>query len=286
MTCKQKNIRVAEFMRDFDKHRSGSISETQFFTCLSMLKIFLSREESDLISEKYSNPEKPKEVLWRVFCDEVDLVFGIKKLEKRDDITDLGKIAKKDFNSNQLSLQDEAFLNEILGNMTEFFGVNRLDPKQAFINSDLLKRGKVSKTQFKKILHSLKFFIEDSEVEMLMKKFGDSLSNEINYVLILNLLKHNCGVLTENGEKESSSNGENSEYCSVPSLSSANNYYTYQTHFKNMNFSKDAFEALEKVKLKVKTNRIRIGQFFIDFDNLRKGFVSKAKFRTALDMAK
>jgi len=120
-------------------------------------------------------------------------------------------------------------------------------------------------------------------VEVLMKKFGDAVSNEINYVLILNEIKDNSGVLDDEGDKAKKSENE---YNVLPGLSSANNYYTYQTHFKNVNFCKDAYEALEKIKLKVKTNRIRIGQFFMDFDSLRKGYVNKAKFRTALDMAK
>lgn len=269
-------------MRDCDKHRNGSISSTQFVSCLAMLKLFLSREESNLLTSYYKNPEKPNEVFWKVFCDEVDLVFGIKKLEKRDDITDLNDIAKKNFSSNELSLQDEAGLYGILRRMRAFFEVKRIDPKPVFLKFDNLKRGKIFKHQFKKILHSQNFLIEESEVEILMKKFGDAVSNEINYVLVLNEIKDNSGVLTVDNDTSQEQNA----YTGVPSLSSTNNYYTYQTHFDNINFSKDAYEALEKIKHKVKNNRIRIGEFFVDFDSLRKGYVNKAKFRTALDMAK
>ena len=70
----------------------------------------------------------------------------------------------------------------------------------------------------------------------------------------------------------------------VPSLSSANNYYTYQTHFLNIDFNLK--DTLDKIKNRVKTNRIRLTEFFEDFDKLRKGITTKAKFRSALDMAK
>ena len=150
--CKQKNIRIAEFMRDFDKLRSGSITKTQFFSCLSILKIFLTIKESEFIYEQYQNPEKENDILWRIFCDDIDTVFVIKKLEKRNDIVDLDNITKKEFKLNELSLPDQAKLQEILKEMKNFFEVNRIDPKPSFANFDKLKRGKVLKHQYKKVL--------------------------------------------------------------------------------------------------------------------------------------
>ena len=273
---KQKNIRIAEFMRDFDKLRSGSISQTQFLSCLSILKIYLSREESELLVEKFKNPNIPSEVLWRNFCDENDLVFGVKQLEKREDVNILTNLAKTNFVTNEISLEEEALLNQILKQMKEFFEVKRLDPKPAFLNYDNLKRGKVMKNQFKKICHSIKFLINDQEIDALMKKYGDPVSKEINYILILN--DTNELLYNPNDEEEPK------KIDITPVLSSSNNYYTYKTYFKDLD--KNAYEALEKIKYKAKVNRVRIGQFFEEYDTLRKGFVSKAKFRTALDMAK
>ena len=89
--------------------------------------------------------------MWREFCDDVDTVFVIKKLEKRDDIFDLENIIKSEFKLNELSLPDQAKLQEILKEMKNFFDVNRIDPKPSFTNYDKLKRGKVLKPQFKKV---------------------------------------------------------------------------------------------------------------------------------------
>jgi hypothetical protein len=275
---KQKNLRIGEFMRDFDPLRSGSITETQFLSCLSMMKIYLTRRESELLLEKYRNSEKLKEVQWREFCEKVDEVFVIKKLEKREDINDLSNITKTIFKLNEISLPDQAVLQEILKEMKAFFEVNRIDPKPAFTNYDHLKRGKVLKPQFKKILHSMKFFINDHAIDILMKKYGDPISNEINYVVILNEAKDgNNKNNDENIEKE-----ETKEI--IPALCSDNNYYTYQTHFLDIDFNLK--DIIDKIKHTVKINRIRLNEFFKDFDILRKGICSKAKFRTALDMAK
>lgn len=267
-------------MRDFDKLRSGTITKTQFLSCLSMLKIFLTIKESELLYDKYRCTYKDNFVMWKVFCDDIDKVFIIKCLEKRDDIDDLINITKSSFKLNELSLPDQAVLQEILTDMKEFFEVNRIDPKPMFTNYDHLKRGKVLKPQFKKILHSMKFFIQDNDIEILMKKYGDQISNEINYVVILNDAKDagekniKTDVVKVKTDKEEI----------IPVLSSANNFYTYQTHFLNLDFN--IKDIMDKIKHRVKINRIRLNEFFQDFDGLRKGVCTKAKFRTALDMAK
>ena len=101
-------------MRDFDRHRCGSITETQFLSCLSMSKLFFSRKESELLINRYRNSEKEKEVLWRNFCDEIDQVFVVKELEKRNDIDTIKGITKTSFSLSELSLPDQALLQDIL----------------------------------------------------------------------------------------------------------------------------------------------------------------------------
>ena len=138
-------------MRDYDKLRLGSITNTQFLSCLSSSKIYLSRRESEMLIEKYKNKDKQGYVNWREFCDQIDIVFVIKKLEKVKNITDVTRITKSSFKLNELSLPDEAILQDILKDMKAFFEINRIDPKPAFSNYDPLKRGKVLKPQFKKV---------------------------------------------------------------------------------------------------------------------------------------
>ena len=170
---KQKSLRINEFMRDYDPLRSGSITRTQFLSSLSMLKIYLSRKEAELLCEKYTNPEKENEVLWTKFADDIDIVFVVKNLEKRADINNVTNITKNSFKLNELSLPEQAVLQEILKDMKAFFEVNRIEPKPFFSNDDRLKRGKVLKSQFKKILHSMKYYISEPRLEILMKKYGD-----------------------------------------------------------------------------------------------------------------
>jgi Ca2+-binding EF-hand superfamily protein len=84
--CKEQRIRVGEFFRDFDKLRSGYITEAQFRIGLNMAKIVLSSSEFDLITTNYQAPKEGKHVKWREFCDAVDEVFTKKGLEKTIDL--------------------------------------------------------------------------------------------------------------------------------------------------------------------------------------------------------
>ena len=281
----QRSLRISEFMRDYDPLRSGSITKTQFLESLSMLHLYLSREEAELLCEKYANltPGRENEILWTKFADDIDIVFVVKNLEQRNDINQVLDITKKDFKLNELSLPDQATLQEILKAMKKFFEVNRIEPKPLFYNHDHLKRGKVLKPQFKNVMHGMKYYISDPHLDVLMKKYGDPISNEINYVLILNDAANFGEQKNKDKDENISTMQKLTDKEFIPSLSNANNFYTYQTYFQNLNFK--IKDIMDKIKHQVKINRIRLHLLFEDFDPLRKGTCTKAKFRTALDMA-
>jgi len=88
-TCSQNRIRIGEFFRDFDKLRTGFITNAQFRIGLSMAKMPISNPEFQLLCNAFSAGEKKAgdHVCWREFVDSVDAVFTKKNLEKSVDIT-------------------------------------------------------------------------------------------------------------------------------------------------------------------------------------------------------
>jgi len=84
--CKEQRIRISEFFRDFDKLRSGYITEAQFRIGLNMSKIVLSGSEFRLLADHFKAPKEGLHVRWRDFSDAVDEVFTKKGLEKSVDI--------------------------------------------------------------------------------------------------------------------------------------------------------------------------------------------------------
>ncbi len=77
---KEERMRLAEFLRDFDKLRCGAIPITQFRIGLNMGKIELSNAEFDTLCEHFS--AGPGKVRWREFVDQVEQVFTTKALEQ------------------------------------------------------------------------------------------------------------------------------------------------------------------------------------------------------------
>lgn len=84
--CKQQRTRVAEFFRDFDKLRSGFITESQFRIGLNMAKIVLSGHEFEALTSHFKAAKEGRHVCWRDFSDSIDEVFTKKGLEKSVDI--------------------------------------------------------------------------------------------------------------------------------------------------------------------------------------------------------
>ena len=84
--CKQQRVRIGEFFRDFDKLRSGFITDTQFRIGLNMAKIVLSSTEFEHLFAYFQAPKDGRHIKWREFCDMVDEVFTKKHLEKTIDI--------------------------------------------------------------------------------------------------------------------------------------------------------------------------------------------------------
>jgi len=84
--CKEQRIRISEFFRDFDKLRSGFITEAQFRIGLNMSKIVLSGAEFKQLCERFQAPKEGKFVKWKEFSDCVDEVFTKKHLEQSVDI--------------------------------------------------------------------------------------------------------------------------------------------------------------------------------------------------------
>jgi hypothetical protein len=83
--CKQQRTRVSEFFRDFDKLRSGHITDAQFRIGLNMAKIVLSSTEFEQVIKQFKAPKEGRHVCWKEFSDSIDEVFTKKHLEKAID---------------------------------------------------------------------------------------------------------------------------------------------------------------------------------------------------------
>ena len=113
-----------------------------------------------------------------------------------------------------------------------------MEQKQFFLNDDWLKR--ILKSQFKQnftfneVLH---IWIKIGNP--YKKKYDDPFPNKINYIVILNDVKE----FWEKNDTKKRKNNIPYKKITVKEfllfLLSVNKYYTYQTHFINLNFNID-----------------------------------------------
>ena len=258
-TCKEQRIRISEFFRDFDKLRSGFITEAQFRIGLNMGKIVLSGNEFKQLCDHFKG-DKDKQVRWRDFSDCVDLVFTKKGLEKSVDIT-LDDARTQSFYGRADPNDADKFNVENLQNLFKALIVReRLDAKSFFQDHDRHNHFKVSPKQFKQILTLLKVDPSDEEVRSIVKIYGNK-QGDIEYLRFLDDCKILRYVINE------------------PYTGAKSTYEPRHTDFSGAN---QIAILMDKIKEHVKRHRIRLGEFLQDHDPLRKGVIDATKFRTTL----
>ena len=112
--CKQRRIRVDEFFRDFDKLRTGYITNAQFRIGLSMAKILISAAEFNLLTTHFKAPKEGEHIRWREFSDQVDQVFSKKGLEKQLDVQLDDVRTSTNYGRRDATEQEREIVNDIV----------------------------------------------------------------------------------------------------------------------------------------------------------------------------
>lgn len=132
--CGQNRIRIGEFFRDFDKLRTGFITNAQFRIGLSMAKLPISNPEFQLLASTFTAGDKKAgdHVCWREFVDAVDCVFTKKGLEKNVDIVLGDAVTSTLYGRENASDDEKRCVDDIIGRFQEIVRRHRLDAKSFF----------------------------------------------------------------------------------------------------------------------------------------------------------
>lgn len=250
--CAQKRIRIGEFFRDFDKLRSGYITNAQFRIGLNLGKIQISHDEFKLLTDYFKAPKDGEHMKWKEFVDHIDEVFTKKELEKSVDIRlDDTRIATC-YNRRQATEEERACVQDIVNRFIEVVRKSRLNAKSFFQDFDLHNHFKVSPKIFRQVLTTHGLPLSEHEVELVSLVYGNE-NYEIEYTRFLEDCAEPLAYII------------NAPYSGAKS--------TYRARFTDFDGDK-AMEALMiKIKQIIKKDRIRLLEFFQDHDLLRKGVV-------------
>ncbi|XP_033106808.1 uncharacterized protein LOC117108769 [Anneissia japonica] len=262
----KNGVRTTEFFKDHDKLRSGVITENQF-VCGLMLCIgkeaYLTRGEVQHLVDIYKT--KDGRVCYKDFCDLMENAFNEPHLEKKPEFEVVrppqGALSRS---LNPLTEKEEARVQEVLKTLGEDVKRRRLMMFQYFKDFDRSKAytRNVTKEQFGRILHFLSLNVKAEDFKLLCRKFEEQLSGDINYPAFVQSVDNEyIGFTMESGDKQKP-DGASVLYTDIPVDSSS-------VHLPHL---------ISTIRHFVLTNRIRVCEYFQDFDSLRGHSIPRSQF--------
>lgn len=267
----KNGIRTTEFFRDHDKLRSGIITENQFVCGLSLAcgkEAQLSKAEIQAVANHYKTPDD--RVCYKEFCDIMESTFNVPGLEKHPTVHPVrpprGALTR---NVIGLSKEEEDRIEKILASIRETVLKRRLLIYPYFKDYDrgIAYTRNVTKSQFARILHFLSLAVGEEDTGLLCRKFEEPISGDVNYPAFCQAVDQEFRHYTVDAATQPPS----SEYVATaqsPRISTAH---------------VDLKTLLARIRHHALVNRIRVIEFFQDFDPLRSGSISKAIFQRGLN---
>lgn len=263
--CKQRRIRLEEFMKTFDIHRVKKIKVEQFKRALDGSGLHLSTAEMNLLLAKYRIPEDPSFVDYRRFCDLIDKVFTVKGLEGNPELRSSihGEMpAMKKFGMSKLSADEAELLGAVKTKLLAAVMNKGIVLKDVFHDFDRSNAGKVTKTQFVRDLLDI-LFLSNEEMDVLLKAYGDDL--DVHYrALHFDICPGAAGAGA----------------IAAPPRSPERRHFSAPAAYDEFGTDSAMIQELEaELSELVFRDRIRTKNFFTDFDSLRTGKCSEAQFK-------
>ena len=274
-----KRVRIEEFFYDFDKLRKGKVTKFQFASILSMLNFNLTQGEFDSLSLKYKTPDAEFMFDYVQFCANINTAFttyGIQKVPTAVvapvtvENTTLARRKYLDMTEEEMQA-----LSGILEEYKKAAQIKRIHMKPMFQDFDITRNQHVTKHQFLRTLGLLGVSANEATLNVLLKAYMDKGNvDEVNYFDF-------CNDVDSPEQLFSVGRGYNHSFDYYPKT---------RPRITGIDIKKDKPEDVDDVIAKLrqtcKEQRIRISEFFRDFDKLRSGYITEAQFRIGLNMSK
>lgn len=273
-----KRIRIEEFFYDFDKLRKGRVTKHQFKAILSSMNLNLTENEFESLHSKYQTSDPEKFFNYKAFVANINKAFTITGIDKNPEVAVAPIIKSDTLLARRKYLggrSEEEDIQPILEEYRTAVQNKRIHLKPVFQDFDITKNGHVTKAQFLRVLDLLKIAAPDNITMMLLRRYMDKGNlDEVNYV-----------DFCEDVDNEKMLFGVGRDF---------NHSFEYfpktMARVSNAEIVRNTPQCVEdclaRLRVLCKQQRIRIGEFFRDFDKLRSGFITKSQFRIGLNMAK
>ena len=182
----KQRMRLYEFLKDFDKLRSGRVSYVNFARALDLAHLDLKESEVKMLTQAFRSITNPGFVNYLTFCDEVETIFTLKHLEKNPLVTPTQFKPPVEWEQNALTKEQLAMFNEAMMVLAEHVRKTRIQLFPLFEDFDRVNNGWVTKGQFRRVLKELEMegLIHDEEIRVICQQYRVHIGgrDDVNYI--------------------------------------------------------------------------------------------------------
>jgi Ca2+-binding EF-hand superfamily protein len=181
----KRRLRIVEFFENFDRLRHGTVTMQKFRSVVGQLDLPLTEDEIQFTGKLFVLEGKPDLLNYRLFCDQVNEVFGVTELHRtpsKDGVCRATYLPDPSLRVNDVVDQESQRIDAIIKRMQRFVSTRRVAVRQQFDDYDRAPhRNFITKAQFKQCIGRLGLSSDDDEMELLCKRYRCTDLDEQNY---------------------------------------------------------------------------------------------------------
>eukprot|EP00759_Apiculatamorpha_spiralis_P042181 PhF_6_TR40431/c0_g2_i1/m.60290 len=274
--CYDKRLRLKEFLRDFDPLRTGCVTLDKFSSGLAISGLQLTEQDVASLASEFQSPKFKDGINWTAFAERVDEIFTTKGLEANP--------AKQQ--QSAASLLEKRLLEHMpkgADNEEVVFIINKIAENVRhrgvllppfFKDFDKHNTGRISASQFQQVLSRHGFPVNAAQVAKLTLAYCDPRDpNVVNVRLFIKAVD------------SSEDTSKIKELQTAQEAADAQNLSLTRSNL--VAYAAKAVPDIELILVRIAAHvareRVRIREFFVDSDRLRKGVVPLVRFGPCVD---
>ncbi|KAG4099223.1 hypothetical protein H8356DRAFT_1668791 [Neocallimastix lanati (nom. inval.)] len=251
-------INLYSFFCDYDSLNHGIINPEQFYAGISLARINISDDEVKRVADAYTNAQG--KIYYKLFCKNINTIFTVHNLEyyptcdvKQPSYDYLVKT------TNKLSPEKEERLKKVISFIKHEIDIRGLIIRPYFTDFDAFRctsrTGKVMRSQFHRILSTMKIDLSQDDLYLLYEKYQDPETGLIKYMSFIDEVE-------------------------FPKWNESEIRLTPRTPLPYDSYSANSISrcVIDKLKDKLKESSLNISNLFIAHDPNRSGEISRKQF--------
>ena len=266
----------SEFLETFDTHNWGEITEEHFRSGIQISGFKLTEAEFDILRDEYASPTRKDYICWRRFDNDIKSFTAPQDLEKTPTVTPV-TLAQLNKTTERALKVVTPQVRQILEEIAKFVTKKRLCLLDQFRDFDKMNHLKINASRFTRVLQLIGCYLSKSRIDTLVSYYNDPYTNFVDYGLFVKDVDEMTGQLFGDNHTQIVSSG-------YPNYGNPDSEYLVSVRSGPI-AAPTKENIMKKLQSFVYKRRVRLHDFFLSFDSLRRGVVSKQKFHTVVGQA-